>query len=498
MVQLARRQLRLKDDETLRKLPLSRVQTVGVVLDRDGKRGHGFGSHIQGGPISNLPTLVPHNPNTGPRPPQRKARLITPDNAPPCEPRRDAGITMESLTRAHLLPADAVVELPLLILPHVVLLPGETLPLRLWELRHIRLVLTSASAQRRGQPSFFGILNSRFDSGRGAARVGCTCELTGVDSEWDGSSAFIAQMRGRQRFQILDRDGDRDVETRQGVPHARVRILPEDLPAPLCLPQWQRPLSTAASKRHQSTYWSSSVSSCLSASHLVRKAQRIIHSVAAWEGIKGASGLALARLAEEQEGEDGREEDVVGVAVEPVAFSFRLAANLPLEDKTRQALLSMDSVVYRLRKEIKLLRDTAESKICCAGCANPLASKAAVFSVPGAEGTVGAYSNGAGIVHQTLTLRELLEGEDEGEEAVILEGEPEREDSWFEGYAWAIAYCRRCSMHLGWLFTYCGLDSEEGARLPRFWGMRRPALKDEVRVVEGDEMVDDETLLRLS
>jgi len=225
--------------------------------------------------------------------------------------------------------------------------------------------------------------------------------------------------------------------------------------------------------------------------------------VAAWEGIKGASGLALARLAEKQEGEDGREggreEDVVGVAVEPVAFSFRLAANLPLDDKARQELLSMESVVYRLRKEIKLLKDTAESKLCCAECENPLARKAAVFSVPGAEGTVGAYSNPAGIVHQTLTLRELLEGEDEGEEGVVLEGEPEREDSWFEGYAWTIAYCRRCSLHLGWLFTYCGgvgaegEEGEEGARLPRFWGIRRPALRDEVvRLGEEEEEEEEE------
>lgn len=61
---------------------------------------------------------------------------------------------MESLTRAHLLAANTVMELPLLILPHVV-------PFRLWELHHIRLVLTIASAQRRGQAASLGILNAR-------------------------------------------------------------------------------------------------------------------------------------------------------------------------------------------------------------------------------------------------------------------------------------------------------------------------------------------------
>ncbi len=190
-------------------------------------------------------------------------------------------------------------------------------------------------------------------------------------------------------------------------------------------------------------FWSRS--SFLSAPRLVQKAQGIIHSVAAWEGIEGASGMALARLVEKQEGEhkghSGGEEDTADISVEPVAFSFRLAANLPLDDKARQELLSMQSAVYRLRKEIKLLKDTSERRLCCAGCGNPVASKAAVFSVPGAEGTVGAYSHPAGIVHQTLTLRELLKGEDVGEEAVALEEDSKRDISWFEGYAWTIAYC---------------------------------------------------------
>ncbi|GAB5032748.1 protein cereblon [Nannochloropsis oceanica] len=390
---------------------------------------------------------------------------------------------MESLTRAHLLPANTVMELPLLILPQVVLFPGETLPLRLWKLHHIRLVLAIASAQRGGQAAFLGILNARFESGRGTARVGCTCELVEMESEWDGHSAFVVQTRGRQRFQFLDLDGDRNMETRHGVPHAHVRILPEDcIIAPPRLPQWQRPLSTAAIKQHQSMYWFRS--SFLYAPNLVQKAQGIIQSVAAWEGIMGASGLAFTRLLESQEGEGERHgrggEDIAGLTVEPVAFSFRLAANLPLDDIARQELLSMESAVYRLRKEIELLKNTAERRLCCAGCDNPMASKDAVFSVPGAEGTVGAYSNPAGIVHQTLTLRELLKGADVGEEAVALEGEPERDNSWFKGYAWTIAYCWRCSLHLGWLFTFCGESNEgEGVPLARFWGMRRPALKDE-------------------
>lgn len=406
---------------------------------------------------------------------------------------------METLARSHLLPSnEEVVELPLLILSSVVLFPGETLPLRLWQLEHIRLVLHIASAQRRGQPTFLGILNAQreMSGSRQALVVGCTCELVEVDSEWDGSSAFLAKTRGRQRFQVLCRDGHQAVHIREGVPHARVRILSDDCPSAL---RRSPQLSTGAIRRHQSTYWPSSVASLLSAHCLVRKAQRIIDSVAAWEGIKGASGLALARLAEStaesnrgQPQKKEEKEDDACAAVDdqdPVAFSFRLASSLPLDDFKRQQLLSTESIVYRLKLELDLLRTTAGRKLCCAGCENALAKKTAVFSVPGAEGTVGNYSNPAGIIHQTLTLRELMDGE---EEAVFLEGEAESEDSWFLGYAWTIAYCRLCSLHLGWLFTYCGTDPGEGARLPRFWGIRRAALRDEVNEEEEQEEHEEE------
>ena len=55
---------------------------------------------------------------------------------------------------------------------------------------------------------------------------------------------------------------------------------------------------------------------------------------------------------------------------------------------------------------------------------------------------------------------------------VVPVGSRETEHSWFPGYAWTIAYCRRCGQHLGWRF-----DAVEGGLSPRmFWGLRRPML----------------------
>lgn len=389
---------------------------------------------------------------------------------------------MESLARSQLLPSNTEVELPILVLPHVVLFPGENLPLRVWELHHVRLLLLLAFSQRRGQPAYLGILNARRRSLMEDAVVGCTCEMFEVESDWDGSSPLTAKAKGRQRFRVLDAARGGNMEMRQGIPHVRVLILSDEcVSAYPRLPQWQR------SKLHQCTYWPTTIMGLLSPACLLGKVKQILHSIESWQGVRCATGFELCRIAGfssdcldgEERGREGADEEE-GAPVEmrdAVSLSFRLAASLPLDDITRQRLLAMDSVVYRLQNIILLLKNTAESKLCCAHCEVALVGKGALFSVPGAEGTVGAYSNPAGVVHQMLTVREVLDEE----ENVALEGPIETEGSWFEGYAWTIAYCRRCSLHLGWLFTCCEVNREESTNLPRFWGIRRQALVDELQ-----------------
>lgn len=92
------------------------------------------------------------------------------------------------------------------------------------------------------------------------------------------------------------------------------------------------------------------------------------------------------------------------------------------------------------------------SVLLCESCEVPLAKESEVFQVPGADGTIGAYVNPHGVVHQTLTLKQML-----SHHATHLTGSPSSEDSWFPGYSWTIAYCANCSAHLGWRFTLDGV-----------------------------------------
>ena len=92
----------------------------------------------------------------------------------------------------------------------------------------------------------------------------------------------------------------------------------------------------------------------------------------------------------------------------PVGFSYWMARNLPLNDATRQELLAAPSVVHRLKQILTIVEASANSRLVCQNCGTAVGAKSAVFAVTGAEGTVGAYVNPHGIVHQTVTLREVF------------------------------------------------------------------------------------------
>ena len=55
-------------------------------------------------------------------------------------------------------------------------------------------------------------------------------------------------------------------------------------------------------------------------------------------------------------------------------------------------------------------------------------------------GAAGAFLNPHGFVHDMVTLG--------GTVNVMPHGRPETLNSWFPGYAWTLAYCRSCSLHL--------------------------------------------------
>ncbi|CAM9457977.1 unnamed protein product [Scytosiphon promiscuus] len=116
----------------------------------------------------------------------------------------------------------------------------------------------------------------------------------------------------------------------------------------------------------------------------------------------------------------------------------------------------LDSVVMRLRLEVKHLEKSRRRALCCSGCGMGVAWEGDVFTLPGAEGVVGAYVNPMGYVHQTVTVRDARN--------LVLMGTPEEEHTWFPGYAWTAAYCERCPHHLGWRFTAVNRGHGSGAQ----------------------------------
>jgi cereblon len=119
-----------------------------------------------------------------------------------------------------------------------------------------------------------------------------------------------------------------------------------------------------------------------------------------------------------------------------------------------------------------------ESEFVCCCCRGSVARRSEVFSVPGAEGTVGAYVNPHGVVHQTVTIRQLVP------RSFLLEGRrATTQDTWFPGYGWIIAYCARCYNHLGWRFVRAAGGSDAGTEgaVAAFWGVRRGAVALERR-----------------
>jgi cereblon len=149
----------------------------------------------------------------------------------------------------------------------------------------------------------------------------------------------------------------------------------------------------------------------------------------------------------------------------PTQYSFWLARNMPLQDSLRHALLEKPSTQERLTMEISLLKQFSEIK--CNNCGSTLSSADQMLNMS-TEGTLGAYANAHGYIHETVTVKRV------GRARVIMDGSPpSTEQSWFPGYAWTIIYCTGCYQHVGWKYTAVASTTHPQV----FWGLRRAALR---------------------
>lgn len=173
---------------------------------------------------------------------------------------------------------------------------------------------------------------------------------------------------------------------------------------------------------------------------------------------------------------------------DPAVLSHRVASCAPVSLDTRYELLCAETVVDRLKLELKLFCDcdTKAVSLKCASCDNQISQLENVISMS-EEGPSGSYCNPAGVVHDLLTVSGVARN------AVALEGTPSTEFSWFPGFAWTVAFCVRCRQHLGWEFTCVGDENTSTKNSSaRFFGFTREAIH--ASGFEKEEQEDMETM----
>ncbi|KAJ0986400.1 hypothetical protein J5N97_004756 [Dioscorea zingiberensis] len=151
------------------------------------------------------------------------------------------------------------------------------------------------------------------------------------------------------------------------------------------------------------------------------------------------------------------------LVTKPDLLSFHIASKLPMSEATRQELLEIDGVSYRLQREIQLLKSF--DLIRCKTCKSVIARRRDML-VMSSDGPLNAFVNPHGYVHEVITVYNA--------NGLALLGRPDKKHCWFPGYAWTITYCATCESNIGWLFT-----ARKKNLLPRsFWGIRSSQVKD--------------------
>ena len=323
--------------------------------------------------------------------------------------------------------------LALIHIPGVVMFPGESIPLRLLNedtraLVHILLDTPSdigpynrwinVQSFLRGTKTF-GII------GGGSMQQGCVVELRSVGADANGEYCITI---GCSRFEIVE-----DPDPR-AAPLTRCRYINDKLPSGI-------PKSAFDSHGVQLSSWPRGVWRRFDPFWL---SQRLTSAIC-------ASGLGL--------------EPPPVVRSDPMALSFWVAANLPVDKSSRLLLQKAPTFHLRCKMLMRMLRDLGELRCNC--CGQIVASQSDVFSLSQTGSSCGSFVNPNGYVHQMLTVKLLCP------DNYITVGDPETAHSWFPGYAWTICNCSQCLSHLGWMFTATPHPLEPAM----FFGIRHSALK---------------------
>ncbi|XP_039287302.1 protein cereblon [Nilaparvata lugens] len=114
----------------------------------------------------------------------------------------------------------------------------------------------------------------------------------------------------------------------------------------------------------------------------------------------------------------------------------------------------------------------------CSNCQNEVGHQRDVIAMS-VDGPQNTYVNPNGHLHETLTMSKAYN-------LLLSDDEPTLEFSWFPGYAWVVAFCSNCHIHLGWKFL-----AQKDDLLPKsFWGLTRRSLQFKIHVTSESPDID--------
>jgi hypothetical protein len=115
---------------------------------------------------------------------------------------------------------------------------------------------------------------------------------------------------------------------------------------------------------------------------------------------------------------------------EPIPQALKRSAGIP--DVLRET--ANDHVLRQQRQE---------NRIYCGRCRYAVTTAEQIIAVNGAHEHL--FRNPAGIVYRIGCFSTA--------EGCCLSGTPTHEFTWFAGYAWSVALCANCLLHLGWHYS---------------------------------------------
>lgn len=316
---------------------------------------------------------------------------------------------------------DSSVKLPLFSLRHIVLLPGQTLP----------ITTAALSAGIHGSLKTYiakGISIIGLMSDPRTNSIGTTAEIRNFSEQEDQVKLIL---EGRQRFKLISQSFESVIE-------GTVKILPEITLG--------RPYQVPPSCRRFLL-------------NRISKPERIITSKhPIWLLKSYESSNIINKILDQIK--DWCKIDLT--TKNPTDFSYWVAASLPISNHERMKVLKFDCCEQRLLWLLEVL--VKGTSFACASCRNVICSKRDVFPMS-CTGPQTSFVNSHGYVHDLLTVRTA--------KGIIYEREWSEEFCWFPGYLWRIACCHYCNRHIGW----CYKSKLPQTKPRRFFGLSRASVR---------------------